>query len=470
MHDEPRAPKPPLRLTVKLREMFSSDQFTFTQIRQMFGPLLLDQLFIFFIGMLSTAMVSSSGEAAISAVAMVGSLGYIATSLFSALSTGGTILVAKARGSGDEERVRETIGQTILLTVSVAALVCAAFLLLGEPLVLLLYPKAEPLLLEYAIEYLTLMSLSYIPFALFNAIFSVFRGLGDAKSSLVLTIVINTVHLLMSFLLINLLDMGVTGSGLSYLLARVVGAVVAVVWMFKVRNTVRLKVRYIFRFARKIQADIIKLGIPLAVEQILFQAGILLTQVFIATLPTATIAANGIANSAYGLLNAVAFTFTTIVTTVCGQCIGARRFDLAEQYVRSFIKAGRWVLLIAVLIITPLMPLILKLYSPSEQALPLIYTALMIGAFPMPLLWCDANLPGAAMRAAEGAAYVTGVSLVAMWVARVGLGYVLTITLGWGIAGVWAGLVMEWVLRIAMLRPRMRNGKWLEKVAQRKPS
>lgn len=466
MHFDPRSVKRPLRVTLKLQKLFASDQFTFKEIRQMFVPLLLDQLFIFFIGMLSTAMVSSSGEAAISAVSMVGSLGYIATSLFSALSTGGTILVAQARGSGDAERVRVTAGQTILMTTAMAALTCGIFVLFAEPLVLLLYPQAEPLLLEYAIEYLTLMSLSYIPFALFNAIFGIFRGLGDAKASLALTITINTVHLLLSFLLINVLQMGVTGSGLSFVYARLLGAVVAVVWIFFVRNSIGLKARYIFRVVKNVLLGIIRLGIPLAIEQVLFQAGILLTQVYIATLPTVTIAANGIANSAFGLLNAVAFTLTTIVTTVCGQCIGAKRLDLAEQYVKSFITAGRYLLLIAVLVIAPLMPLLLRLYAPSEQALPQIYLALAIAALPMPLLWCDANLPGAAMRAAGDATYVTGVSLVAMWVARVGMGYLLTIVCGLGIAGVWIGLVLDWVLRIFMLRPRMKSRKWLAKVAQ----
>lgn len=458
-----RSGKPPLRLRLRLERMFTTDQFTYTDLRRMLVPLMLDQLFIFLIGMLSTAMVSSSGEAAISAVSMVGSLGYIATSLFSALSTGGSILVARAKGSGDAEQVRVVVGQTLLLATLVAAATCAVFVGFSGPLVQLLYPMAEPLLIEYAIEYLTLMSFSYLPFALYMAISGVFRGLGDSRSNLVLTITINTVHLLLSFLLINVLDMGVTGSGLSYLYARIIGAAVAVVWIFRVRNDIRLRPRHVFRFVRKVQGAIVRLGIPLAVEQILFQVGLVLTQVFIATLPTATIAANGIANSAFGLLNAVGFALTTIVTTVCGQCIGARRGDLAAHYVRSFISAGRFILLIAVVIIGPLMPLILRLYAPSEQALPQIYLALAIGMLPMPLLWCDANLPGAALRAAGDATYVTGVSLVSMWVARVAVGYLLTITLGLGIAGVWISLVVEWVLRAVLLRPRIRGDRWLRR-------
>lgn len=464
MHQSDRTKKRPWRIRLSLESLFTTEQFTFVQIKKMFIPLLIDQLFIFLMGILSSAMVSSSGEAAISAVTMVGSVGFIVSSLFGALSTGGTILVAQSRGSGDEEKVRVSIGQTILLT-SVVSLVCSVvFYGFAEPLVLLLYPKAEPLLLEYAIHYLELMSISYIPFAVFSAIFGVFRGLGDSKSSLVLTVTINSVHLVASFILIESLQMGVTGAGLAYIFARAVGAVVAVVWMFFIRRDIGMHARYVFRIVRDIQKRIVKLGIPLAVEQVLFQAGMLLTQVFIATLPTSTIAANAIAGSAFGLFNAVAFTITTMVTTVCGQCIGAKRSDLASKYATSFSKAGSFVLLAALLVIGPLMPLLLKLYNPSAEALPLIYLAMAIGALPMPLLWCPANVPGAAMRAAGDAMSVTVISLASMWVMRVMAGYLLAIPLGLGVAGVWMSLVLEWMMRAALLLPRLRSGKWLAKV------
>ena len=456
----------PRRFAGKLDALFTTEQFTSSQIIKMFVPLVFDQLFIFAMGMLSAAMVSSSGEAAISAVSLVGTLGFIVASIFNAVATGGTILVAQARGSGDDNRVRIAAGQTVLLT-SLVALVCTSvFICFADPLVNLLYARTEPLLKEYAMQYLRLISLSYVPYALFNAIFSIFRGLGDSKSSLLLTIIINTIHLIASFILIKLLNLGVTGAGLSYILARVVGAAVAVLWLFKIQNTIAIHRRHVFSFVRSMQAKMVRLGVPLALEQVLFQVGMLLTQIYIAMLPTHTIAANAIANSAFGLYNAVAFCLTTMVTTVCGQCIGARRPELAQGYAQSFIRAGRWLLLFAGAIISAAMPLILKLYSPTSEALPQIYLALLIGVIPLPLIWCDANVPGAAMRAAGDAMFVTVISLASMWTIRVAIGYVLTIPLGLGIAGVWLGLVLEWAFRAMLLRPRLRSGKWLEKAKE----
>ncbi len=460
---DPRVQKRPLRIRLWLEKLFTTEQFTFSHLLSMFVPLVLDQLFIFGIGILSTAMVSSSGEAAISAVSMVNSMGFIVSALFGALSTGGTILVARAHGSGDTEHVRLAIGQAMMVTTLVAVMTSMVLILFPEPLVRLFYPKAEPLIQEYAVTYMRLMGWSNIPFALFNVIFGAFRGLGDAKSSLALTLVINTVHLIASFVFINGLGLGVTGSGLSYILARVIGAVVALFWMFRIKRPAGMRLCDLLRFVPRVQREIVSLGIPLAMEQVLFQAGLLLSQMYIATLATSTIAANGIAGSAFGLFNAVAFSLTTMVTTVCGQCIGAKRLDLARHYVDAFTRAGRLVLLATALILGPLMPLVLKLYSPTAEALPQIYLALAIVIVPLPLLWCGANIPGAAFRAAGDALYVTAVSMVAMWAARVGLGYLLTIPLGFGIAGVWLAVNVEWAIRLVLFRPRLRSGKWLNK-------
>ena len=60
------------KINAWLEDAFTSEYFTYQQMRGMFCTLMLDSFFIIFINMLSSAMVSSTGEAAIAAVNMVG--------------------------------------------------------------------------------------------------------------------------------------------------------------------------------------------------------------------------------------------------------------------------------------------------------------------------------------------------------------------------------------------------------------
>jgi len=454
------------RIRNRLRALLESDQFTYPELRNMFLTLMLDQFFIFFIGTLSTAMVSSVGEAAIAAVSMVFTVNGMVSLMFTSLAAGGAIVVARAKGSGDTFEIRRAIGEVTSLCALVAIALGLTLYLAADALVALLYPSVEPLLVEYAVRYMRLMCLSFIPYSIFNAIFNIFRNLGDTRSSLMLTVIINLLHLALSLLFINILGLGVTGSGLSYIVARAVGMLVALIWILKVKNAYGVRPRDFFHFNPGVTRDIVSLGMPLAVESLLLQGGMLIVQVYLARLTTTDLAAHAVANSILQLYSTTSGALLSITSTICGQCYGAKKYDLVRRYGRSLIRVGRFALLATLLILYPFTPLLMKLYSATEQGRPIIYTALSIGVFCMPLFWCDGNIPSMVLRIAGDGVYTGAVSVLALLLCRCALGYALTITLGLGVPGVWIALVVEWIVRAVALHARMRGDAWLHLDAQ----
>jgi len=445
-----------------LEDSFASEQFTFSQLKKMFFTLVLDQFFIVFISMLSTAMVSSTGEAAIAAVNMVGSINSIVVLIFLAMATGGAIVIARAKGTGDDHAIRHAIGATTSICGVIAVVLTTALILLSKPLVLTLYPKAEPLLIEYAIRYMRMVSLSFVPYSIFNAIFNAFRSLGDTKSSLMLTVVINGIHLLCSFLFINGLQMGVAGAGLSYITARVIGMILALVWLMVVHNEHHVRWNHLLHFSKRITGEIVRLGVPIASESALFQGGMLLVQIYLARLTTSDLAAHGVANSVLGLYHTTGNAITALASTVCGQCFGAGLYAMTRKYNMKLVSVGRFVMLGTAMILLPLLPLLLKLYNPSQQALPIVYRCLIIASIGMPLIWCDGYVTPMALRAAGDVVYTTVVSVASLFVGRIAIGYCLTIVLGFGVPGVWMGMMVEWLLRAILLRIRVTGNKWLK--------
>lgn len=449
------------RMRAWLEEAFTSEQFTYKELRGMFLTLVLDQFFIVFINVLSSSMVSSTGEAAIAAVNMVGSVNAMVVLIFSAVAVGGAIIIARAKGRGDIEGVRCAIGETVCLCGALALGSCAVLYLLSGPVVRALYPKAEPLLIDYAIHYMRLVCISFVPYSVFAAIFNAFRSVGDTRSSLLLTVVINGTHLICSFVFINGMKLGVTGAGISYIAARVIGMVLALVWLLRIHNEYHVQVRHLFRFTKKITREIVRLGVPIASESALFQGGMLLVQVYLAYLSTSEMAAHGVANSVLNLFNATGNALTALASTVCGQCFGAGLYALTRKYCVNLVKAGRLVMLATSLIIMPLSPLILQLYHPSAQALPIVYRCLILASVCMPVIWCDGYVTPMALRAAGDVVYTTVVSVTALAVGRIALGYVLTIPLGLGVPGVWIGMMVEWLARAVLLRVRVNGKRWL---------
>jgi len=450
-------------VNARLESALNSEQFTYPQLRSMFLTLVLDQFFIVFINVLSTAMVSSTGEAAIAAANMVGSINGMVALLFTAVAVGGSIVIARAKGRGNAHGVRCAIGETIALCGAISLVLSSVLIGFSRPIVYALYPHAEPLLIQYSIHYMRLIAISFLPYSVFNAVFNAFRSLGDTKSSLMLTIVINGVHFICSFLFINIMGLGISGAGLSYITARVIGMTLALVWLMKIHNEYHVGVRHLFHFSRTISREISRLAIPIASESALFQGGMLLVQVFLARLTTTELAAHGVATSVLNLYLCTGNALTALTSTVCGQCFGAGHKELTRRYCINLAQVGRLIMLATVLILTPLLPLILSLFHPSEQALPIVHTCLLIASIGIPLIWCAAYVPPMALRAAGDANFSTVVSVVALFAGRITVGYVLALVLGLGVPGVWLGMMGEWMLRALLFRLRVRSDRWLNK-------
>ena len=449
------------RIRKLLDDLLTTDQFTYPELKKMFLTLLLDQFFIFFIGVLSTILVSRVGEAAMAAVSLVGTVNGMVSLMFTSLATGGAIAVSRAKGRGDAGEIKRAIGE-VTGVCFVVALVLGTVLFVGaDAVVNLLYPDVEPLVTDYAVRYMRMMCISFLPFSVFNAIFNIFRNLGDTRSSLFLTIVINVSHLLLSLLFINGLGMGVMGSGLSYIVARLIGMVLALIWILRVHNTYGVRLSFFFHFSPQVTRDIFSLGMPLAVESLLLQGGMLIVNIYLAKLSTMEMAAHARANSILSLYNTTAGALTALTSTVCGQCYGARRYDLTRAYGKNLIKVGRFLMLATSLNLYPLTPLLMLLYNVPAESMRMIYISLAIAAVGMPLFSCDSNITAMVLRVAGDGVYTGACAVIALALGRCVLGYVLTITLGLGVPGIWIALVFEWVLRAVVQHVRLRGEAWL---------
>ena len=90
-----------------LNKQFGSYMFTHRQIFSMLTPLIMDTFFVTLIGMLTTAMISSSSQESVSAVSLVDPLYMMIYAVYNAISAGGTVVIAQYKGKGDMEKVKK---------------------------------------------------------------------------------------------------------------------------------------------------------------------------------------------------------------------------------------------------------------------------------------------------------------------------------------------------------------------------
>ncbi|MFE4710567.1 MULTISPECIES: MATE family efflux transporter [unclassified Paenibacillus] len=443
-----------------LEKYLSGESMDYRQIIALFIPVLIDQAFIIGLNLVNTAMISSSGVAAVSAVNMVDALNIFLINVFVAVATGGTVVVAQYKGSGNDRMVSQATAGSVT-SVSLIA-VGIGLLLMGfhTPILNLLFGSASADVLDSARVYLIGSSISYLGIATVQAVCGALRGVGRTRASLVLSLIMNLLYVVLNVVFINLLHMGVLGMTLAINIARYVGMACALYYLFKVDTALRVRVRDLFHIPMTMLRKIMFIGLPFAAEQMFFNGGKLLTQVFIVSLGTYAIATNAIAGSLAMVFQIPVSALSLTIVTVVGQCIGRGNVADARKFIKAFLWIGSGSLALIALILMPLFHPLVSIFSPPPEIIHDLFVVLLVNSIAQVPLWAISFVLPSALRAAGDSKFTSITSMLTMWLFRVILGYILGIVLGYGILGVWLAMNSEWAVRGGIFLWRFRGKKW----------
>ena len=192
------------------KELFSN-----ADLKKLIWPLVLEQVLSITVGLADTIMVSSVGEAAVSGVSLVDMLNVLIINIFSALATGGAVVVAQLLGARDRKRACDASRQLYLVVIAISLGMAVLVMLLRTPLLRLLFGSIEDDVMDSALTYLTVSVFSYPVLAVYNAGAALFRAQGNSRISMLIAGLINIINLIGNSVLIFVLDWGVAGAALS---------------------------------------------------------------------------------------------------------------------------------------------------------------------------------------------------------------------------------------------------------------
>lgn len=427
------------------------------------------------VGMADSMMVSSLGDAALAGVTLVGALDTLLVTLFTSLTSGGSVVLAQAMGRGNREEACESAKQLLYITTAVASVISALVIIFRVPLLHFLFGEADDAVMQNAIDYFFFVALSFPVFAIESGVASIFRAQGDSVTSLKMSILINALNIAGNAILIYGVQLGAKGAAIATLFARFMGASIM---LFLVRNTKRyIYVNHILRYRPngKVIKSILRIGIPNGVEGSMFQFGRLLTSSLVSTLGTAVIAANSAALSLANLQYTAGGAVQGTMVAVVGRCVGAKEKEQAKHYTWLLLGIG-YALVIGVdaLVCIFLSPL-LSLYGLSPEAAALAPKLILYHSAVSVILWPTAFCLPSCFRAASDIRFTMVISVFSMWVFRVAGAYLLTPATvsvfglfalpgaGWGIWGIWIAMALDWLFRAAIFLWRLISGKWLTK-------
>jgi len=435
-------------------------------------PVFVEQVFTTLVSYADTAMVGSMGAGATAAISISNSPIFLLNGIIMALGVGITSLVARAVGAGQPEQVKKLMRHAIL-----------AIIYLGIPIWLItialhrmipLWMGAAPDILDTAAEYNLIVGFGRIFMIVSMMLNSAFRGYGDTKTPLVVNTIMNIINVILNFFLIyptrqiSIFGMEITmpGAGLEVTgaaIATAVGMAVAglmTLWVAFCRpGEYRISIKGNWHIDKPVTRQIFKISFPAMLERIFMSSSGIFTTSTIATLGTVNVAANSLCLTAESLSYMPAFAFQMAITTLVGQCLGAKKPELAERYVHKTMLMGCALMVLTNIGLYVLANPLIAIFTPDQDVIELGAQCLRVVAFmqvPQVATWIYAGV----LRGAGDTQYNFYVTAGTNWGIRT-LFCILAIRVwGMGLVATQYIIFVEIMARLVLLYFRYRAGKW----------
>lgn len=446
--------------------MFKLDKKADKEIIRLAWPSIAEQILEMMVAMVSTIFMGRIGTDAVAAVGMVNMLiGFLQT-VFSGLSIGTTVIIARVTGEGNKREAKRALIQSIYMAIVVGILLTVIGRVFSVPILKLFFGGAEIKVFNIGISYFNIVLLN-LPFFVLDIIVSgAMRGAGDTKTPMIITGGVNILNIVLNTMLIfgvpiiHIPALGAAGSAMAVTASRIIGVTTRILVLFNFKGLkLNLSLKDDYRIKLELMKRIINIGVPGFIEQAVMQGGFLVVQIIIVSIGTVAMAAYQIGINVNALAFFPIFGFAIANTTLVGQSLGEKQYKKAENYAYESLKVSMIIGFIIGIFMVIFAKQLACLYSSDtlviKEAMGLIRTFGILE----PLL-AILNLCSATLKAAGDINYVMITSFVGLWSCRVFVSFAFIRWFSLGLAAVMIGIFFDFSSRSIMYLVRMNKGKW----------
>jgi putative MATE family efflux protein len=428
-------------------------------ILNMVWPVAAENVLHFLIGFVNTAMVGRLGAATILAVGLSGRVGMFVWIIFNAIGTGTTVLIARAIGAGDPQRVRRVAQQALLLAITVVGVVGTAVFTFAPSLLLVF--KATDEALPIGVAYLRILVFS-LPFqVIFMGISAILRGSGNTRVPMQIAVVTNVVNVALNSVLIfgrfGLPALGFRGPAASTIVGQAIGATIALRYLLSGRAGVDIGLQNFFSFDFSLIKRLLSIGIPSSAEMAFWQLASVILFRLINGFGTQAGAAYQLGLQAEGISYMPTAGFAIAATALVGRSLGARNPDFADRYIREIVKWGIALTTVttAILVFGP--RVLMRLLTDDEVVIVLGAQYLLIMGLSQIPQQISGTLSGSLRGAGDTVTPMISAG-VGIWGCRIPLSFLLGSR--FGLVGVWWAINIDQFVRLIIVGWKYIGGKW----------
>ena len=359
-------------------------------------PIIIQNGITQFVSLLDNIMVGAVGQMPMSGVAIANQLIFVFNICIFGANSGAGIFTAQFHGNQDHDGVRHTFRFKILACLTVAIAGIAVFWLWGSPLLsTYLQGEGDPaeaaLTLAYGMDYLRVMLLGLLPFAITNAYNTTLRESGQTVVPMTAGIVAVLTNLSLNWVLIfgyfGLPAMGVRGAALATVISRYVELAIVLVWTHSHRKEhpfIRGAYRSL-RIPKSLLGRIARRGTPLLANEFMWAFGMAFLSQCYSYCGLAVVPATNITSVIRNLSSVVQMAMGGAVGIIMGQLMGSGAdAEQVKKNNRQLLAISVTAGLVFGLILAGVSTLFPRLYKVSDEVRALATQLILVHAVMMP--------------------------------------------------------------------------------------
>lgn len=300
------------------------------------GALILQAMY----GAVDILVVGRFGTTAgISGVSTGSSVVNLAMFTVAGLAMGVTVLIGRYLGEQRPDRAGQVIGGAVCFFLALSAVLTVLMLVFARPLTLLMQAPEEAV--ELTVVYVRICGGGIVFIIAYNLISSIFRGLGNSRLPLVFVAIACVVNIAGDLLFVAVFHWNVVGAALATVLAQAVSVVLSLVIIRRQKLPFVMR-RSDIRFNREI-GNFVRLGTPIAFQEIMTQISFLALCAFINRLGLDASSGYGVANKIVSFVMLVPGSLMQSMSAFVAQNVGAGRESRAKRVMLTGMGIGAFI-------------------------------------------------------------------------------------------------------------------------------
>lgn len=441
-------------------------------------PLALQNFITNFVSFLDNIMVGRLGTEEMSGVAIVGSMIFIYNLAIFGGYSGAGIFTAQFYGKGDGKSIAHTMRYKLYLGFILVAVSVVIFTLFDEPLIKLFLKESNDnvgdidLTLGYAKEYIRIMLVGLLPFAVSQMYSTTLRETGNTVLPMAASIISVATNLILNYILIfghfGAPEMGVRGAAWATVISRFVElTVVCAAVHFNKEKYPFIKGFYkSLSIPTELIVSISRKASPLLFNEIMWSLGQTMLVQSYSTRGLSVVASVNISSTVTNMFNIAFLSLGIAISIVVGQLLGSGQTEKARDTANKMIFLSVAVCAVLGVIFALTAPLFPKIYNTENSVKALAVTLMRISALFMP---SDAfnNAAYFTLRSGGKTFITTLFDSVFVWVVNIPLAFCLTRFTTLSIVTVYFIVLASQLIKLSIGFFMVRSGVWAKNIVNK---